>query len=147
MANERWEMEPMRAIDLVGGTELIPEQESRDLLETQAVGRLAVVVDGRPEIFPVNYRTEGKSIMVETNAGPKLLGALAGRVAFEVDGVDTATQWGWSVVAHGSATVEPVVDGSETARPEPWAGPKRFEIRIDVASVTGRRLQPRGERG
>jgi nitroimidazol reductase NimA-like FMN-containing flavoprotein (pyridoxamine 5'-phosphate oxidase superfamily) len=137
----------MRAIDLVGGTEVIPEQESRELLETQAVGRLAVVVDDRPEIFPVNYRIEGKSIIVETNAGPKLLGALTGRVAFEVDAVDVSTQWGWSVVAHGSATVEPLDDATDASRPGPWAGPKGFEIRIDVASVTGRRLQPRGERG
>lgn len=137
----------MRAIDLVGGTEVIPEQESRELLETQAVGRLAVVLDDRPEIFPVNYRIEGESIIVETNPGPKLLGALAGRVAFEVDAVDVSTQWGWSVVAHGSATVKPVVEGTETSRPEPWTGPKRFEIRIDVVSVTGRRLRPRGERG
>ena len=139
----------MRAIDLVGGTELIPNGESWELLETQVMGRLAVVVDGRPEIFPVNYRLDGQVIVVDTNPGPKLIGALAGPVAFEIDSVDVPTGLGWSVIAHGMAAVEavtPVDEKEEDAVAHTWAGIKRYEIRIEVASLTGRRLPPRGER-
>jgi nitroimidazol reductase NimA-like FMN-containing flavoprotein (pyridoxamine 5'-phosphate oxidase superfamily) len=35
--------------------ESLSADECRELLETRGVGRLAVVVGGYPEVFPVNY--------------------------------------------------------------------------------------------
>jgi hypothetical protein len=134
----------MRVIDLNGGTEIVPEAECWKLLAESDLGRVAVVRDGRPDIFPVNYEVEGHSVLFRTNMGNKLLGSAGGYLAFEVDHVDEAARSGWSVVLHGEAVgveAEP-----EPATPHSWAGRKDFLVRIDAASITGRRLASRVER-
>ena len=40
-----------------------------ELLEDDTVGRLALVVDGHPEIFPVNYVVHRRSIVFRTAGG------------------------------------------------------------------------------
>lgn len=70
-----------------------------ELLETGIVGRLALVVDDRPDIFPVNYVLERRSIVFRSAGGKKLWGAQAGRpAAFEIDGYDPRQEEAWSVV-------------------------------------------------
>lgn len=59
-----------------------------ELLRQAVVGRLAVVVDGGPEIFPVNYLVDHGSIIFRTAEGTKLANAIDGPVAFEVDDYD-----------------------------------------------------------
>lgn len=127
------------------GWEHLDEQECWSLLAEDEIGRLAVAVSGRPDIFPVNYVVDGDDIVVRTSAGLKLAAAVLGTgVAFEVDGLDHDRHRGWSVVAHGRAEeiegVEPRLH-AEDLHIRPWAGgdKPRF-IRIVVSELTGRRL-------
>ncbi|WP_127127140.1 pyridoxamine 5'-phosphate oxidase family protein [Georgenia sp. SYP-B2076] len=73
-----------------------------ELLGTTNIGRLAVSVGDRPDIFPVNYASDAGKLYFRTSPGSKLLELTINRqVAFETDslGQDTA----WSVVVHGEA--------------------------------------------
>jgi len=79
----------------------IAEEECLRLLNTTDLGRLAVVRDGRPEIFPVNYGLDGRTVVLSTNPGAKLEGATLGWVAFEVDHFDPLAVTGWDVVVRG----------------------------------------------
>ena len=70
---------------------------------------------------------------------------MQGRFAFEIDDWDTDTETGWSVLAHGIATV--VTDEDEVARLSalglrPWAEEKTGDlwIRLILDDVTGRRI-------
>src|ERR1043165_8179982 len=73
------------------------------LLVTETVGRLAVVIGDRPEIYPVNFVLDRGGIVIRTAAGTKLAAAVAGKgVAFEVDG--TVDDEAWSVIVKGAAT-------------------------------------------
>ena len=49
--------------------------ECWELLENDTLGRLALVVDGHPEIFPINYVVYRRSIAFRTSGVTKLWGA------------------------------------------------------------------------
>ena len=66
--------------------------ECLQMLEGHNFGRLAVIVYGKPVVFPSDYALEGDAVVFRTAAGTKLSGAAIGHVAFEIDGVDEATQ-------------------------------------------------------
>src|SRR6187551_1413023 len=75
-----------------------------ELLTGTSVGRLAVDIAGRPEIFPINYVMADGAIVFRTAAGTKLAGAaLMHHVAFEIDGFEPSTRTAWSVVVKGWA--------------------------------------------
>lgn len=78
-------------------------EECRELLASNSYGRLGVVVEGQPMIFPVNYVFDGETVVFLTNEGTKLVGADYARVAFEVDEVDAGGRNGWSVMVLGTA--------------------------------------------
>src|SRR5687768_8410557 len=84
--------------------EVLGTEDCWNLLATTAVGRLAVVTDGRPQMFPVNYATDGRTIVFRTEAGSKLA-AVDGNpnVCFEIDSLDVASRAGWSVLVAGQA--------------------------------------------
>jgi uncharacterized protein len=117
-------------------------------LRAAGMGRLAVVVDDAPEIFPVDHAVDDTAdaprILVRTAAGTKLFAADGRDVAFEVDGVDTLVdgEHAWSVVAKGVA--ETIRDPVELARratlpPRPrWRSVKPHLLAIHVTSVSGR---------
>jgi nitroimidazol reductase NimA-like FMN-containing flavoprotein (pyridoxamine 5'-phosphate oxidase superfamily) len=132
-------------VDPRTGLETLTDDECWELLGEGEIGRLAVAVDGRPDIFPVNYVVDGSDILIRTAAGFKLAAAVLGpAVAFEIDGIDPEQRRGWSVVVHGQATeidqTEPLLR-AEDLQLAPWAGgdKPRF-IRIEVTEVTGRRI-------
>ncbi|HST86135.1 MAG TPA: pyridoxamine 5'-phosphate oxidase family protein [Kineosporiaceae bacterium] len=116
-----------------------------DLLRSVQVGRLAVIVGERPEIFPVNHVVDRGTIIFRTADGTKLAGALGGApVAFEVDGYDEDAGEAWSVVAKGQAEeirqLHDVMDTVDLPL-EPWHGePKHRFIRIEPEEVSGRRF-------
>ena len=86
------------------GLQELTERECVRLLESQEYGRIGVVVDGRPEIFPLNYALdESRCVVFRTVVGMKLASAVNHHVVFEVDRVDPVTRSGWSVVVHGVA--------------------------------------------
>jgi uncharacterized protein len=116
------------------------------LLRTVSVGRLAVLVDGRPDIFPVNYTVDSGTLVFRTSQGTKLSAASGDApVAVEADGVDPESGLAWSVVIKGTAAlVKSTEDVLETSRLYlfPWqSGRKDAFVRITPDSVTGRRFQ------
>ena len=127
--------------------EEIPEQECLSLLASATFGRLAVVSDGAPDVFPVNYVFDGGRVAIRTARGTKLAAAALSQVAFEVDAVDDSDHTGWSVVVHGTAfdISESLDEISETMRTFPvntWVpGDKSSWIRIEPSAVTGRRVR------
>ena len=125
----------------------IPPTECEELLMTSVLGRLAVVVDGRPEIFPVNHVFDEVEhcVVFPSNAHTKLHAALNWPfVAFEVDGMDADRPAGWSVLVVGRA--EEVHDDDAISR---WCerrntvwrcGPHTHWLRIVPEKVSGRRI-------
>jgi uncharacterized protein len=93
-------------------------------------------------VLPVNFVLSGDAVVFRTGPGDKLRGLGQGPVSFEVDAYDPATRTGWSVLVHGVA--HPLAP-SEAARLalEPWAGgDKPIWVRVEPASITGRRPTP-----
>jgi len=122
--------------------------ESWALLRRAVVGRLALTVDGRPEIFPVNHMVDHGTVVFRTAVGTKLEGAVGHWVAFEVDGYDRATVSAWSVVVKGTArevqSMYDVLDAFELPL-FPWhSAPKPHFIRIEPDSISGRRFEVTG---
>jgi nitroimidazol reductase NimA-like FMN-containing flavoprotein (pyridoxamine 5'-phosphate oxidase superfamily) len=62
----------MRARKPESQLEDIPAAECWELLGRHDMGRIAIVVDGKPQIFPVNYGLKGNVIVFRTAAGTKL---------------------------------------------------------------------------
>jgi nitroimidazol reductase NimA-like FMN-containing flavoprotein (pyridoxamine 5'-phosphate oxidase superfamily) len=132
----------------ISSSEELPVDVCWDLLRQSPVGRLAVVVAGDPDIFPINYVVDHGSVVIRTAAGTKLAASKGRQVAFEADGYDLSDGTAWSVVLKGQA--EEILEVSETisamALPLlPWQeGNKPYFLRVVAASVTGRRLHVRG---
>jgi len=80
----------------------LTEQECWEYLRMHTLGRIAVIVDGRPEIFPVNYRAAAGAVVFRTAPGAKLANAPTTLSCFEIDGWDDLTGTGWSVMVQGA---------------------------------------------
>lgn len=118
------------------------------LIGKAPIGRLAFVENDRPQIFPVNHRVDGRSVVFRSEGDSPFVPLLDGvPVAFEVDGADAAAETGWSVLVTGR--LERVTDPAEQARlvaldVHPWApGAKDCWIRLVPASVSGRVISRR----
>ena len=114
-----------------------------DYIRKAEIGRLAVITDQHPEIFPVNFVVDRGSVVFRTAEGTKLTAALeGGAVAFEVDGYDSGLGFAWSVVLKGRAerleSIEEVL-ASEELPLFPWqSGEKNHFMRIEPAQTSGR---------
>jgi hypothetical protein len=127
----------------------LDRDECERLLASRDVGRLAVVVDGSPQVVPVNYATPGGGVVVfRTAAGTIVTEASLREVAFEVDEVDPATRSGWSVEVRGfGRDISDALDAdSVQLRGLPlvtWVPGTRDQwFKIVPDAVTGRRLTP-----
>lgn len=124
--------------------ELLDEDECWRLLAGQRLGRLAIIhIDGAPDIFPVNFITHERAILLRTANDAKLRHlSQHPDVAFEVDGEDGPVHW--SVVVRGRArrvTDTRVIDASaigELVSASPTA--KEFALMISANAVSGRRF-------
>lgn len=125
----------------------ISDEECAELLAVTPLGRVGVVVNGRPEIFPVShvYDRDTGTVAFPTNDRTKLRAALDWPyVAYEVDGVDPDGDGGWSVTVVGRA--EEVTDPDSIARLSGqrqvlWrSGEAAQWVRIVPEKVTGRRI-------
>ncbi len=155
MPNEDFSAKPgpagTEASDLPRELEEIDEEECFALLQSQDLGRLAIVRDGRPEIFPVNYALTDHIIVIRTQPGVKLTYATLAHVAFEVEDIDRDTREGWVVEVRGLA--EEITDSTshwaeEARRTEvrPWvSGPHERYISITRSAVSGRRIRRLGD--
>ncbi len=135
--------------EVVVSLETLTREECFDLLATTAVGRVGLIVGGKPEILPVNYVVEGSSVVFRTGTDTVLNQAALQVVAFEADQIDEGIRGGWSVLVQGVAQdVSSAVDTtSEKLRRlslvtwAPGARHRWFRIRADA--ISGRRLRPR----
>jgi uncharacterized protein len=127
----------------------IPEAECLEILGQHSLGRIAIVVDGQPQIFPVNYAMSDRIITLRTAAGSKLSHAPTSKVCFEIDEYDSSAGVGWSVMVLGIAVdaTNAFDDVSWAARAvEAWPlapGAKPYRIAIEPRKITGRRFRVR----
>lgn len=122
-------------------------KECEELLAGAALGRLAVIVDGRPEIYPVShvYDAPTGTVLFPTNTGTKLYAAVHWPwVAFEVDGIEPDESSGWSVLVVGRAEEvdDPVVMArAAEQRSTVWRSEDTLRwLRIVPTTMTGRRI-------
>lgn len=126
------------------GPAILSVNECWDLVGSQTLGRLVTSVDGQPEIFPVNFAAQRRTLLFRTAEGTKLVStAINNRVLFEVD--DHTVAEGWSVIIKGNArslhTVEELEE-AEQAQVLPWVSTEKpHYVRIIPETVTGRRFR------
>ncbi|MGZ4674945.1 MAG: pyridoxamine 5'-phosphate oxidase family protein [Acidimicrobiia bacterium] len=126
--------------------------ECLDHLRSERVGRIAVIADCTPLVFPVNYRLvedelDGPArhpvwVALRTRTGNPIDRA-AKMVAFEIDGVDHAHQRGWSVLVSGMLhpVDEEAAEFGSRFDPGPWLGEDRDRwLVIEPMRITGRRI-------
>lgn len=137
----------MAVIDGRTGLEQLSADDCWDLLAATPVGRVGIIVDGRPEIYPVNHAVDDRTLVFRTDPGAKLRGlGRSPAVCYEVDGVDPGARTGWSVLVKGHATE--ITDLAERRRADAldlalWAGGEKVRwIRLTPTEVTGRRIRP-----
>jgi uncharacterized protein len=122
----------------------LSEEQCWKYLRGQLLGRLAIVMAGRPEIFPVNYAVGERSIVFRTAPGTKLAHGASSVACFEIDGYDEHAREGWSVVAFGH--LEEITDAGDARslalrqlRVDPLApGARLHWIALHAEQVTGR---------
>jgi nitroimidazol reductase NimA-like FMN-containing flavoprotein (pyridoxamine 5'-phosphate oxidase superfamily) len=128
------------------GLRSLSDSECWRLLGSQDLGRIAIVIDGWPQVFPVNYAAEDRTILFRTGRGAKLEHGRRSRVCFEVDGWDDRTGIGWSVMVQG--VIREITDdsdqGAETLRQlsvHPAApGLRPYLLALFPSRVSGRRF-------
>ena len=116
--------------------------ESWDLLASVALGRLVTSGQGEPEIFPVNFVVQRRTVLFRTAEGTKLVSAaINNRVLFEADDHNAAE--GWSVIVKGTARMlrtDEEIEEAERAQLLPWTATLKLHwVRVVPVSVTGRR--------
>jgi hypothetical protein len=134
----------MMSNDIVPAAEILDPEECWRLLGEALVGRLAVIVDDHPDIFPVNYKVDDHSLIFSTGEGTKQKAIDTGTpVALESDRVSAEFGTAWSVVVKGRAERAASADqvtGSVRRALFPWQGVgKDYLVRIVPDSITGRR--------
>jgi uncharacterized protein len=128
--------------------EELSTEECLTLLRGTDLGRIAFTDGTLPVVLPVNYRfAEGPGgewwLALRTRPG-NVIDRAPLHVAFEIDGVDSISHRGWSVLVRGElhhassdAVTGAVVD------PEPWLAHERDSwLLIEPVFVSGRRLHP-----
>jgi uncharacterized protein len=139
----------MKSIESGPELEEIREAECLEILGRHSLGRIAIVVDGQPQIYPVNYAMSDRIIAIRTAPGSKLGHAPGSKVSFEIDEYDSSAGVGWSVMVQGIA-----VDATDAFDDVSWAaraveasplapGAKPYRIAIEPNVITGRRFRVR----
>ena len=75
-------------VDGRSGIEVLDRDQCLALLETDVVGRLAVVAGGAPAVFPVNYAMDSDAVVFRTAPGTKLDAGVRAPACFEIDFFD-----------------------------------------------------------
>jgi len=123
---------------------VLTEDESWSLLSSVSLGRLVTVRGGQPEIFPVNFVTQRRTVLFRTAQGTKLYSAvMSDRVAFEAD--DHTVAEGWSVIVKGRAHLlsanADILDAEEAPLLSWPATLKPHYVRVIALEITGRRFK------
>lgn len=123
----------------------LPQEECAALLRGAVVGRLGVIIDGKPEVFPVCHVYEDGCVIFPTNDGTKMHAALRWPwVCFEVDAIDPDGMTARSVMVSGRAeeiSDTAVIERAASIRTLPWRTEQTVRwVRIVPDQVTGRRI-------
>jgi uncharacterized protein len=115
------------------------------LLAATPVGRIGVLNDSAPEIYPVNHVVDGDTVVFRTDPGSKLRALLRSpAVCYQADAVNPADATGWSVLIKGRAVElhDPRdLQRAAARRLRYWGlGDKPHWIRIVPDEITGRRI-------
>jgi nitroimidazol reductase NimA-like FMN-containing flavoprotein (pyridoxamine 5'-phosphate oxidase superfamily) len=126
--------------------EHLGDDECWRLLESTSVGRIGVLVDSAPEVYPMNYAVMGRSLLFRTDEGNKLRGLeRSPSVCFEIDDMDADRHTGWSVLVKGTAielTDPGDIDRARSLPLELWSiGNKSHWFTIEPTEATGRRIE------
>jgi uncharacterized protein len=122
----------------------LSDEECWSLLQNHNLGRLAIVIEGRPRIFPVNYAAAEDKIVFRTEPGAKLLHGPGSAACFEIDDFNQRTSMAWSVMVVG--VLEDITDASDKRSRglrllavEPVApGDRRHWLVLNADEVSGR---------
>ena len=83
----------------------LPQEECSALLAQAVVGRLGVVIEGKPEVFPICHVYADGCVFFPTNEGTKMHAALQWPwVCFEVDTIASDGLTGRSVMVSWRVT-------------------------------------------
>lgn len=82
------------------------------LLRSHSLGRVAIVVEGRPRIFPVNYAAGDATVVFRAEPGVKLQPGPGSAACFEIDDYNRVTSIAWSVMVVGTSLM-PSTNGIE----------------------------------
>ncbi|OBK29170.1 pyridoxamine 5'-phosphate oxidase [Mycobacterium asiaticum] len=126
------------------GVTILPEHECWDLLDNVPIGRLVTSVDGRPQIFPVNFVVQRRTVLFRTAEGTKLIStAINNHVVFEAD--EYGGTEGWSVIVKGvarSVRNDDDVAAAENSGLLSWTSSEKTHfVRVLPEMVTGRRFR------
>lgn len=126
------------------GVAILSERECWDLLKSVPLGRLITSLNDRPDVFPVNFVVQRRSVLFRTAQGAKLVGAAMNKnVVFEVD--DHNAVEAWSVIIRGRARslrTDEEIEEAESAHLLSWTGSEKpHYVRILPDLVTGRRFR------
>lgn len=135
----------MEQLDPRTGMTVLDDDACWNLLASADVIRLAVVVAGDLEVFPVNAVVDGHTVVFSTGEGTKLAAVtIAQDVVLEADGVDASQREAWSVVVKGAAErLERFTDiyRAQELPLRSWTThPKQWFVRVHPMQVTGRRF-------
>lgn len=123
-------------------------EETLAFLADKNFGRLAITLDGKPDIFPLNFAIHVNSVddvvaYIRTSPGNKLFATAAGGyLALETDQVESNTATSAVVYGRGRR-VEHRKELAlvETLDLEAWVAERKPEvIAIDVERISGRRF-------
>jgi nitroimidazol reductase NimA-like FMN-containing flavoprotein (pyridoxamine 5'-phosphate oxidase superfamily) len=137
-----------RSVDLPGWSAQGPVTELSDdrcweLIAGAGIGRLGVSISDLPEIFPVNYFSDGRSVLFRSADGTKLQSLVSNRhVVFEVDSVGDLHNW--SVTIKGVAVVKDRTYANRTAEDAlpPWSPVSEYVfVEVVPTMITGRQFE------
>ena len=124
---------------------VLDEAESRRLLATACMGRVAFTEGAMPTIQPASFVVSGNDVLIPTGLGSKMAAGSRGAVlAFEVDDYDLTERTGWNVTVVGPSRL--ISDPSDVTALNalgvlPWAPvTTHCYIALQMAVVRGRRI-------
>ena len=125
---------------------VLSEDECWSLLSTLSLGRIVTILGGMPEIFPVNFATQRRTVLFRTAQGTKLYSTVMGDwVSFEADYHDPPLTYGWSVIIKGRAQVlsanADILDAEEAPLRSWIATSRPLYVRVIASEITGRRFK------
>ncbi|MFC5730848.1 MULTISPECIES: pyridoxamine 5'-phosphate oxidase family protein [Nocardioides] len=118
----------------------LTQDECWEQIRSRPVGRVAWIGTEGVSVLPVNFLVDGREVVMRTTPYSALARECPDReVVFEVDDLDEEHRAGWSVLLRGRCRREERTSSGVT----PWASGRRIlGLRIEVRSVTGRRVLP-----